>query len=467
MLFSSLEFLYLFLPVTLTVYFVFPAGWRNHVLLVASLVFYGIAAPKYLPLMLAVALADYAFGYATAKATEHGGLKRANALTATAIISNVAVLFAFKYLDATLSLLGLTPIGIELPPGISFYTFQAMSYVCDVRRRAACAQKNPLTFVTYVALFPQLVAGPIVRYCDIDASLYERRHSVTLFADGIRLFCIGLAKKMLLANGAGEQWERMARYSQTNGTVLGAWLGVLFFAFQIYFDFSGYSDMARGLGKMLGFEFPENFRYPYTAKSITDFWRRWHVTLSAWFREYVYIPLGGNRRGRGRTYINLLLTWLLTGAWHGASLNFLLWGLYFFILLSLEKAFLLKRLSKAPPLVSHSYALIFILIGWLIFAADGSILDAKDGIGYLSQMLGIGAPLASNDALFELYRSLPTLAVMTVCSTPLGARLFARLGQKRPSLTRSLGSALAVLSLVICTCYLADSGYNPFLYFKF
>ncbi|MBR4012680.1 MAG: MBOAT family protein [Clostridia bacterium] len=467
MLFSSLEFLYLFLPLTVGVYFLLPSGAKNYVLLLASLIFYGIAQPRLLPLMLAVALFDYGAGLLIWREMARGREKRANVVCAFAIVANILTLFIFKYLDAVFSLFGAKPLGIELPVGISFYTFQAMSYVIDVRRRAAWAQKNPFTFVTYVTLFPQLVAGPIVRYCEVDASLADRRHSVSGCAEGVRIFCVGLAKKILLANGAGEQWERLARYSTEGGTVLGAWLGIVFFAFQIYFDFSGYSDMARGLGKIFGFEFPENFRYPYVSRSITEFWRRWHITLSSWFREYVYIPLGGNRGGRLKTYRNLFITWLLTGVWHGAAFNFILWGLYFFLLLAIEKAFLLKVLEKAPRVVSHLYALFFILIGWLIFASDGGTLTAAEGARYFGQLFGVGCELVNADALFELSRSLTFLAIAAVAATPLPARIVSLLLKKRETAVTALMNIAAVASLVICTCYLADLGYNPFLYFKF
>ena len=466
MLFSSLEFLYLFLPATLLFYFISPRGAKNYVLLVASLVFYGISAPRLLPLLLAVCFIDYALGLCVEHSLLAQKTKRAKGFLTLAVILNVGLLFVFKYLDPLLSLLGARQLGITLPIGISFYTFQALSYVCDVYRRASSAQKNPLLFVTYVSLFPQLVAGPIVRYCDIDASLTRRTHSVRLATDGLRLFCIGLAKKMILANGAGEEWQRLSALSRENGTVIGAWLALIFFAFQIYFDFSGYSDMARGLGKIFGFEFPENFNYPYVSKSITEFWRRWHITLSAFFKEYVYIPLGGSRCSRSRTYLNLLAVWSLTGLWHGASINFLLWGLYFFLLLVLEKAFLLKYLSKAPSLVSHLYAVFFILIGWLIFVSDGTFSGA-DGIRLFGQLFGIGAPLKNNEALFELLRNIPFLIIMAVGCTPLSSRLFQKLNSKVPTAARAASNALCLLSLVISTCYIAASGYNPFLYFKF
>ncbi len=463
MLFSSLEFIYLFLPLTIFFYFLSPFVAKNYVLLLASLVFYGIAEPSFLPLMLAVSLANYIFGLLIFRASSKGA---ADFYMWLAVILNVGVLFAFKYSGIIIRLFDLPTGAPPLPTGISFYTFQAMSYVIDVRRKVAEAQKNPLLFTTYVTLFPQLVAGPIVRYSEIDTELKKRRHTVVGAASGVRLFCIGLSKKLLLANPAGECWERMARYSGGEGTVLGAWLGVIFFAFQIYFDFSGYSDMARGLGRIFGFEFPQNFNYPYVSRSITEFWRRWHITLSSWFREYVYIPLGGNRRGRGRMYINLLVTWLLTGLWHGGSFNFLLWGLYFFVLLAVEKLFLLRLLERTPSFWGHFYALVFILIGWLIFASDGT-LTVSGALSYFGQMFGVGAPLWNNDALFELWRNMIFLGIMAVAATPLAKVAAHRFSKAYPRTARMCFNALALVSLVISTAYLADSSYNPFLYFRF
>ncbi len=466
MLFSSLEFLCLFLPLTLAVYFLSPRAAKNYVLLCASLVFYSVAQPRLLPLLLLVTLADYVFGLYVWRLTERGHVHAATYVCSAAVVFNVSVLFVFKYLDALLGFFGLKPLGIELPVGISFYTFQALSYVIDVRRRAARVQKNPALFLTYVSLFPQLVAGPIVRYCEVDDALVSRRHSVCTAAEGVRLFLVGLCKKILLANPAGEEFLQMLNYFRISPTTLGAYLGLVFFAFQIYFDFSGYSDMARGLGKIFGFEFPENFHYPYVSRSITEFWRRWHVTLSSFFREYVYIPLGGNRRGRGRMYANLFLVWALTGLWHGASMNFLLWGVYFFLLIALEKAFLLKLLGSIPRALSHIYALIFILLGWLIFICDGT-LSAAEGGKYLLQLVGVGGLLYNRDALFELLRNLPLLAVMTLAATPCLFRVFTAFEEKHPTTHRAICAVLSVGALIICTAYLASSGYNPFLYFKF
>ena len=463
MLFSSLEFIYLFLPLTLFFYFVSPWRAKNYVLLVVSLVFYGIAQPSLLPLILAVSLANYLFGLFIYRAKSE---KRADVYMWLAVFLDVGVLFAFKYFGLFIRLLDLPIDELPLPTGISFYTFQALSYVIDVRRRTAEAQKNPLLFTTYVTLFPQLVAGPIVRYSEIDGELNKRRHTVERVASGLRLFCIGLSKKVLLANPAGECWERMARYSGNGGTVLGAWLGVIFFAFQIYFDFSGYSDMARGLGRIFGFDFPENFNYPYVSGSITEFWRRWHITLSSWFREYVYIPLGGNRRGRGRTYVNLFVTWLLTGLWHGASFNFVLWGVYFFVLLAIEKLFLLRLIERIPCVFRHVYALVFILIGWLIFASDGT-LALSGMLSYFLQMFGFGVSLWNSDTLLELRRNAVFLIIMALAATPLARTLAQRISKKKPLVALTLFNTLALLSIVLSTAYLTDSAYNPFLYFRF
>ncbi len=466
MLFSSLEFLYLFLPLTLALYFLSPRAAKNYVLLAASLVFYGIAEPRLLPLMLLVTLVDYIFGLLVWHFTEQGSSSAPSLVCGAAIVFNMSVLFIFKYLDAALSFFGAEPLGIALPVGISFYTFQALSYVIDVRRRAARVQKNPALFLTYVSLFPQLVAGPIVRYCEVDGALVSRRHTLSRCADGARLFAVGLCKKILLANPAGEELERLLNYFRTEPTTLGAQLGLVFFALQIYFDFSGYSDMARGLGKIFGFEFPENFRYPYISRSITEFWRRWHITLSSFFREYVYIPLGGNRRGKARMYANLLAVWSLTGLWHGASLNFLLWGVYFFLLLALEKAFLLRLLGRAPRIVSHIYMLSLIALGWLIFICDGT-LSAAEGVRYFLQLFGIGGAFCGEDVLFELRRLLPTLVISCLAATPCVSGIFKKIGERFPVFHCALCSVLTVFALVICTAYLGASGYNPFLYFKF
>ena len=466
MLFSSLEFLYLFLPVTLLLYFVAPPVARNAVLLTVSLAFYGFGEPRYVFLMIFTIGADYVFGLAMATRIRRG--KSPRQLLVLAVSFNLLLLGFFKYYDFLAKSIGLPRLGLSLPIGISFYTFQALSYVIDVARSEVVAQKNPIAFGTYVTLFPQLIAGPIVRYAEIDAQLTHRTHTMSRAASGIATFCVGLSKKVLLANPAGEMGEALLlRLAEPSGrTVLGAWLWLILFAAQIYFDFSGYSDMAVGLGRIFGFEFPQNFRYPYTARSITDFWRRWHITLSSWFRIYVYIPLGGNQRGKWRTYRNLLVTWSLTGLWHGAAWNFLLWGIYFFVILSLEKAFLGKRIERLPSCFQHAYALVLIVGGWLVFASDGSL--PMSGVSLGACLFGVGSS-AFSDALvcYEAIRFLPLLCVMALGATPLPRKLLYAVTQNRPTIAGAIRATLCTAALLVCTAYLVDSGYNPFLYFRF
>lgn len=477
MLFSSLEFLFLFLPLCVGTYYLLPKGWRNAVLLVFSLIFYAFGEPIYLFLMLITLLSDYIFALAIEKATQSN--RNARKILAAAVIFNLFILAFFKYFDPLLSALSkipqlsfIKPVGLPLPVGISFYTFQSLSYVIDVYRERVKAERNIILPATYVTLFPQLVAGPIVKYGEIADELVAREHSVALCAEGLRRFCAGLAKKVVLANMAGEMWRSFAVSFTTDTDVLSVWLGIIFFSFQIYFDFSGYSDMALGLGKIFGFHFPENFNYPYISRSISDFWKRWHITLSSWFKEYLYIPLGGNRRGKLRTYLNLLVVWSLTGLWHGASLNFLLWGLYFFIILSLEKAFLLRLLTKLPIVLQHGYALILILIGWLIFAADGAkdSLTLNDAASCLKIIVGAsGNQLFTGDSLYQLLRNIIPICIMAIGSTPLLKRTLTRIcsSEKRERAKILALNTLSLLSLLLSTAYLVDSGYNPFLYFRF
>ena len=473
MLFSSLEFLFLYLPLVLLVHFIVPFRWRNAVLFIVSLIFYGWGEPAYVFLMLFVVTLDYLAGYwIEKKPRESASRKRILVLT---IILDFAILFVFKYLDFLIDTLHWIPafssipyVGLELPIGISFYTFQAVSYVVDVYRGDVDAQKNYIAFGTYVTFFPQLIAGPIVRYKDIEAQLNDRKTSLHDVAEGARIFCCGLMKKVLLANTAGELWERMRDIPVGEQTFIGAWFGIICFGMHIYFDFSGYSDMAIGLGRIFGFRLPENFRYPFTADSMTDFWRRWHITLSSWFREYVYYPLGGNRKSKLRTYLNILIVWCLTGLWHGANWNFVLWGLYFAVLLIMEKAFLLKALEKIPAFLRHIYMLVLLQFSWLIFVFDGSTptLSASAALRYLKAMLGIGVSFASGADLYELLRNLVVLFVLVLASLPYPARLVRYLRDKY-AWTDHVLNILCLLSLVLGTAYLVNSGYNPFLYFRF
>ena len=435
-------------------------------LLLVSLVFYGWGEPVYVFLMIATITVDYICGYIIGRDLDSKP-KRAKVTLIISIVINLALLGVFKYYDffaGTLnSLLGrgvFPTLGLTLPIGISFYTFQALSYVIDVYRRDARVQKNIAAFGTYVTLFPQLIAGPIVRYADVDDQLRERTHSLTLFASGCRTFICGLAKKILLANAAGAMWNSLSAAAEPDA--LGAWLAIVFYTFQIYFDFSGYSDMAIGLGKMFGFSFRENFYYPYVSESITEFWRRWHISLSTWFREYVYIPLGGNRKGVGRTYFNLFCVWLLTGLWHGASWNFVLWGLYYFALLVIEKTFLLRLLERAPKFLRHIYSMAAVIFGWLLF-----VIEDVSSIGaYLSRMFGGTGVFATQITVYELVRNLMFLAILILASTPAPKKLWYKLYSKGTP-WRIVQSVVCAIAFVLCIAYLVDSSYNPFLYFRF
>ena len=370
MVFSTPVFLFYFLVLTLLVYYVVPRKLRNLVLLISSLCFYYWGERSYTVIMLLSTAIDFTHGMLVEHFKGKGKLKYARLAVASSMFFNLALLFFFKYWDfiaGSLQAMGLTfmpVLGVHLPIGISFYTFQTMSYTIDVYRGDTRAQRSIINFGTFVTLFPQLIAGPIIKYKDLGDQIDERTCSADKFASGVRMFMIGLGKKLLIANNVGMLWESYKAMAPEELTVAGAWLGVLAFTFQIYFDFSGYSDMAVGLGRMLGFEFLPNFNYPYISKSITEFWRRWHISLSTWFREYLYIPLGGNRCSKPRWMFNLLVVWAATGIWHGASWNYLIWGLYFFALLMLEKFFLLKVLDRAPALISHVYTLFFVVVSW-------------------------------------------------------------------------------------------------------
>lgn len=467
MVFSSLEFLFVFLPVTLLVYFCVPHKVRNLVLLLFSLFFYGWGEPVYIFLMIFTILIDYLGGWFVGKWRDEKP-RAAKAALVASILINLGMLGFFKYYDFFVSNLAripcfssLQPLGLTLPIGISFYTFQSLSYVIDVYRRETDAQKNILAFGTYVTLFPQLIAGPIVRYRDVDDQLINRTESVALFASGVRTFLCGLAKKVLLANAAGQIFDSLK--AGEGISAFGAWFGLLFYLFQIYFDFSGYSDMAIGLGKMFGFRFLENFDYPYIATSITDFWRRWHISLSTWFLEYVYIPLGGNRRGTLKTWRNLLIVWLCTGFWHGASWNYILWGLYYFVLLAIEKLFLYRALEKIPRFFRHAYTLLFVYFGWLLFTFE----DSAAGIAYLCKMFGAnGTMLWQGSDLWLLLSNLVFLCILVIASTPYPKHLFWRLWEKSGA-ARAVAALGGAALLILCVAYLVNSSYNPFLYFRF
>lgn len=433
---------------------------KNLILFAASLVFYAWGEPVYIVIMLLSTVTDYCFGLLLERPKLSDSKRKG--IVVLSIIVNLSLLSYFKYADFLIqninTLLGtdIPLTELPLPIGISFYTFQSMSYIIDVYRRTAKAQRNWLDFGTFVALFPQLVAGPIVQYSTVAEQLRHRTVDRAKFAEGVRRFTIGLAKKVLLANNIGLLWNTISNSSPDTLTVLTAWLGIIAFAFQIYFDFSGYSDMAIGLGLMFGFRFNENFNKPYMAQSITDFWRRWHISLSTWFRDYVYIPLGGNRRGFRIQLRNILIVWMLTGIWHGASWNFLFWGLYFGIILIFEKWLGLKLLERMPRWLRHSYALLLILIGWVLFAFDE--LPAMGG--YFSAMLGLnGQSLWDTESWYLLYTNGILLVVLVFAS--ISNRTRSRVNT--PYLQLVWHAVLFLLSIA----YLVDATFNPFLYFRF
>ena len=467
MVFSSVFFLFFYLPIVLIVHYLTPVKWRNAVLLVFNLIFYGWGEPVYIVIMFASIAIDYTHGMLVEKCKAKGNDKGARMAVASSVFLNLLLLFFFKYWDfiaGTLQNLGIgfmPVLGLSLPIGISFYTFQTMSYTIDVYRGDARCQRNIINFGTFVTLFPQLIAGPILQYKDLDSQLEYREHTVDKFASGVQRFTVGLAKKVLLANSIGQLWDVYLATPGAQLTTAGAWLGILAFALQLYFDFSGYSDMAIGLGRMLGFEFLENFNYPYLAKSATEFWRRWHISLGSWFREYLYIPLGGNRVSKGRLVFNLLVVWAATGIWHGASWNFLFWGLYYAALIIFERFWFSKVLEKAPNWVGHVYGLFIVLVGWALFAVE----DPSALVLYLQAMFGLGgAGLVDSTFFYYLRNYLPILVIAMVAATPLASNLW----HKAPQRAKVVALPVLVMAgLLLATAYLVDGTYNPFLYFRF
>ncbi len=471
MVFSSLPFLFLFLPLVLFLYFLMPTlRAKNALLIAASLVFYAWGEPVYVFLMIAMALINWAFGLLIGRG------RQAKLLTALAVIFDLGCLGVFKYagfvtenLNALFS--SQLPVPqIALPIGISFYTFQILSYVVDVKRGDVAVQRSFWKFLLYVSLFPQLIAGPIVRYSDVAPQLEHRTSEPEHVFYGLFRFCLGLGKKVLLADYAGSAASKILDSTLAAQTTLGMWFGVLMFMFEIYFDFSGYSDMAIGMGRMFGFKYPENFRLPYTARSISDFWRRWHISLSSFFRDYVYIPLGGNRR---HVYLNLAIVWTLTGLWHGANWNFVLWGFYFFVLLAIERP-LRKKLERVPGIVRHILTLLLILIGWNIFYfTDATRLG--DSFRVLFGLAGVG--FVDHQTWILMLNSLPLAVLCLLCCTPLPQTLGGTLSVLCATNGKSNGLKQYVYSLVmylfsialfvLSVIALAGSSFNAFLYFRF
>jgi len=466
MVFSSTIFLCVYLPLVLLGYYICPKKGRNLFLLIASLVFYAWGEPKYVFLMIFSILVNYIFGRLMDKHRENK--KRLKLMLVLSVVIDIGLLSVFKYTDFIITNVNaifganFDLLNIALPIGISFYTFQAMSYTIDVYRNDVRVQKNLIDFGMYITMFPQLIAGPIVRYADVQDQLAERSVTTADFSEGIMRFVVGLGKKVLLANQMGAVWSDIYALGG-DVSALMAWTGAIAYTFQIYFDFSGYSDMAIGLGRMFGFKFPENFRYPYQSVSITDFWRRWHITLSTWFKEYLYIPLGGNRRGLARQALNLLIVWSLTGFWHGAGWNFVMWGLYYFVILFIEKLFLLKALDKLPKFFRHVYALLLIIIGWVIFASD----DVSVLLPFLGSMFGANGAVGGMD-VYTLLTKAVLLIICCVASTELPKKLFlSAAGAMNEKAAFTLKSVLMIALLALSMILLIGDSYNPFLYFRF
>lgn len=459
MIFSNIFFLFRFLPIVLIIYYIVPYKYKNGIITIASLIFYSWGEVKYFPIMIASTVVDFFASYVIER--NRNNKKIMNICMAISVIFNLGMLLGFKYTDFFISNINnffgtsIPLLHITLPLGISFYTFQTMSYTIDVYKGKVKAENNIINFSAFVTMFPQLIAGPIVKYTDINIKLNTYKGRITLdeINEGIKLFIFGLGKKVLIANNVGALWTDIETMGFAVGTPL-AWLGIIAYTLQIYFDFSGYSLMAIGLGKMLGFDFPQNFNLPYISKSITEFWRRWHMTLSSWFREYVYIPLGGNRKGLKRQILNMLVVWFLTGFWHGADWNFILWGLYYFILLAIEKIFFLKFIEKRPVL-GRIYALLAVVIGWAIF--------------YITDIPTLGRFIATLFSFTPDYRFgyyfksyIVSIIIGIICSSTIPLKFY----EKFKNNNKIMIPVLTVIFL-LCVAYLVDSTYNPFIYFRF
>jgi len=468
MLFSSIVFLFTFLPIILVLYYIAPGFLKNIVLLIGSLIFYAWGEPVYIFLMIFSILFNYICGLDIARSLKKRKRARKNLIFTVAV--NLCILGFFKYEGFVLeSINAVLPIDIPyrelpLPIGISFYTFQILSYIIDVYKGKVEVQKNLLNFAVYVTMFPQLIAGPIVQYSDIDKQLHTRKRSIGKFGEGVLFFIRGLSKKVLLANTIGIVFDSVFSMKPEQVSVLTAWLGCAAYAFQIYFDFSGYSDMAIGLGKMFGFEFRRNFFYPYTSKSITEFWRRWHISLSTWFRDYVYIPLGGNRVSTGKHIRNILIVWMLTGLWHGAAWNFVMWGLYYGILLLIEKYVLANVLEKLPAAIRHIYCLVLVLVGWVLFFSP----SFARAVSYLGLMVGVGGNgLVDRESIYILATDGIMWITLVLGSTPVVHRIYERVIYEGNRVKIKVNCMVYGLLFLLCIAYLVTESYNPFLYFRF
>lgn len=456
MVFSSLIFIFRFLPIFISVYYITPYKYKNFCVLIFSLFFYSFGEPKYFPIMISSIIVDYTVSILIQRNFENKN--KCKALLLVSIVFNIGILIYFKYANFFIENINLLfnssidKLNLTLPLGISFYTFQTLSYTIDVYKGKVKAEKNIIDFGAFVSLFPQLIAGPIVKYSDINKEIKNRYINMENFELGLEEFIIGLSKKVLIANNIGMLWSEISNKDLVNISTPLAWLGIIAFSFQIYFDFSGYSSMAIGLGRMIGFNFPMNFNFPYISRSITEFWKRWHITLGSWFKEYVYIPLGGNRVNKTRVLFNLLIVWFLTGFWHGAEYTFILWGLYFFVLIYIEKIFLGKVLNN-HRVFSHIYSIFFLIIGWCIFA----ITDIKQLIIYLQKMFVYDW---GTDWIYYLRNYFVVIILCVVFSTPIVLKIYSKMN-------KVIKSIIIVLLFIISIAYLVDSSYNPFLYFRF
>lgn len=469
MVFSSLTFMFVFLPIVLLLYYAVPKKLKNLFILISGLIFYAWGEPVYVVIMVASTLIDYTAGLLIYKFDKSKLIKRICLIVSLAM--NLGLLGVFKYsgfimqnIDAIFGTALFDPDHVlPLPIGISFFTFQSMSYTIDMYMGKIKVQKNPISFAAFVTLFPQIVAGPIVRYDDIAKELDDRTVNLDCIYEGILKFVTGVGKKVLIANNIGMLWTSVKAMEFGELSVLTAWLGIIAFTLQIYFDFSGYSDMAIGLGKMMGFNFPQNFNYPYQSKSISEFWRRWHITLGAWFKSYVYFPLGGSRKGKGRTVFNLAVVWLLTGIWHGASWNFILWGVLYGVVIIIEKLFLGKILEKIPDFFSWLYTIILVILGWVLF----DTADIPAALGYMGAMFGASGMFADDTALYSLMNYGIILAIGIFGCTDLFSKALDKLKEKLPQLINYSTPFAKLAVMVLSTAYLADATYNPFLYFNF
>lgn len=468
MVFSSLIFLFAFLPITLILYFLVPSKYKNLLLLILSLVFYAWDEPIYVILMILSMTFNYFMGIDIALKNRDAAAKKRSLILA--VVINLLILGFFKYygfLVETINGIFSSQIPykkLALPIGISFYTFQTLSYIIDVYRKRVPVQKNILNFGLYVALFPQLIAGPIVKYVDVAQQIENRKVTVNMFGSGVMFFIRGLAKKVLLANNVGLLFDAITGSEVGEVSVLGAWLGAIAYTFQIYFDFGGYSDMAIGLGRMFGFDFMRNFNYPYISKSVTEFWRRWHISLSTWFREYVYIPLGGNRVSIPRHVFNIMIVWLLTGLWHGASWNFVIWGLYYGIILLIEKYFLQNILFRLPNIVRHLLTMLAVVIGWVFFFSP----DMSYAISYIGVMFGAGSGgIVGNMGMYYLISNWVILLICAIGSTPYVHAAFDAMILRTEEKHITTAVVIYAAMFLASVAYLVSATYNPFLYFRF